>query len=334
MAETGKRIIIVGAGPGGLTAGMILARRGFDVTIYEKETEVGGRNGELRLADYRFDIGPTFLMMKFLLDEMFAETGRDSADYLDFVRLDPMYELKFVDRAIFPTDDFDKMRDEIARAFPGEEAGLELFFKREKERFAKMYGCLQAAYSSPLDYLKPVFLKAIPHLSVGRSLYGVLGDYFDHEYLRLAFTFQSKYLGMSPWSCPGAFAMIPYIEYAYGIYHVTGGLSEISRAMAKVLEEEGGTICLGAPVEKLLTRGRLVDGVVLANGAIDRADSVIVNADFAHAMTRIIEPGLLEKYTQENLAARDYSCSTFMLYLGLDKTYDMTHHTIIFAEDY
>jgi len=82
-------------------------------------------------------------------------------------------------------------------------------------------------------------LKALPNLSLGRSLLGVLGDYFKEDKLKLSFTFQSKYLGMSAWECPGAFAILPYVEHAFGVYHVMGGLSEISEAMAKVCRELG-----------------------------------------------------------------------------------------------
>ena len=85
---TDKRIVIIGAGPGGLTAGMILARRGFDVTIVEKQTRVGGRNAELKVGEFSFDTGPTFLHQKFTLDEVFAEAGKKAEDYLDLVLLE------------------------------------------------------------------------------------------------------------------------------------------------------------------------------------------------------------------------------------------------------
>ena len=89
----GRRILIVGGGPGGLTAAMILARRGYRVEVFEKQAYVGGRNANLSLGDYRFDLGPTFLMMKELLDDVFLEAGISSDDVLDFRRLEPMYRL-------------------------------------------------------------------------------------------------------------------------------------------------------------------------------------------------------------------------------------------------
>jgi phytoene desaturase len=307
-----EKIIIVGAGPGGLTAAMILARRGFRVVVCEKRDRVGGRNEGFSLGPYRFDTGPTFLMMKFLLDEMFREAGRDARDYLEFTRLEPMYKLQFADRYLLPNTDADAMRAEIRRAFPGEEKGLDRFLQRESKRYRLMYPCLQKDYSTLASMVHPDLLRALPHLSLGRSLYDVLGDYFRSEELKLCLTFQSKYLGMSPWSCPGLFAMIPYVEHAFGVYHVQGGLSKISEAMAKAVGELGGEIRLKTPVARLALRGRKVTGVEFEDGHTEEADAVVINADFAHAMTHLVPPGALRKYTPGNLERRDYSCSTFM----------------------
>ena len=174
-------VVVVGAGPGGLTAAAILAHRGLKVTVLEKEAEVGGRNAELRLGDYSFDVGPTFLMMKFLLDEMFEETGRKAEDYLSFVRLEPMYELDFGEFSLFPSSDPDAMRAEIARVFPGQAAGFDRFLKKERVRFRRMYPCLQKDYSTLWSSFSPALLRALPRLSLTKSLYDVLSGYFDPE---------------------------------------------------------------------------------------------------------------------------------------------------------
>ena len=329
-----SRIAIIGAGPGGLTAAMLLAARGFDVTVFEKEDRVGGRNAPIVRNGYKFDIGPTFLMLKFILDEVFEEAGRASSDYLDFVRLEPMYRLQFDDRRIEPTTDSDAMLSQLDASFPGNRDGYARFMASERKRFELMYPCLQKDYSTLGQYLSPDFLKAAPHLALGRSLIDVLGRYFNDEKLKLSFTFQSKYLGMSPWDCPGAFAILPFVEHAFGVYHVTGGLSEISEAMRRVCEEHGVSLRLGTPVRQLLLEGRAVRGVTLADGEEFRADETIVNADFGYAMKHLVPPGVLRKYSPANVDRRQYSCSTFMLYLGLDKVYDLPHHTIFFAGNY
>jgi len=329
-----KKIAIVGAGPGGLTAGMILQHRGFDVTIYEKEDKVGGRNAPIQLNGFTFDTGPTFLMMYFILQEMFEETGRKAEDYIKVHKLDPMYRLKFFENEIRVTDDHDKMEKEIAREFPGEEKLFKNYLKAEEKRLKYLFPCLQKPYSSFFDMMKNPLLKAIPHLDLDKSVYQVLSKYFKSENLKFTFTFQSKYLGMSAWECPAAFAMVAYIEHKWGIYHVMGGLNKISEAMAKVFKEDGGKLILNAPVKRIINEGRKARGVQLENGTEEKADEVIVNADFSYAAASLMEPKYLKKYAPKKLAKRKYSCSIFMLYLGVKKKYNLPHHNVFFAEDY
>src|SRR6202034_1932244 len=103
---------------------MLLARRGFKVRVFEKQAYIGGRSAELVLGEYRFDLGPTFLMMKYLMDELFEDAGRKSSDYLDCRPLDPMYRLHFAGKTMLASSRTDAMRDEIDRVFPGEGEGL------------------------------------------------------------------------------------------------------------------------------------------------------------------------------------------------------------------
>lgn len=332
--DSKHHIAIVGAGPGGLTTAMLLAARGFKVTVFEKESHVGGRNATIVRNGYKHDTGPTFLMMKFILDEVFEEAGRHIDDYLKCVKLEPMYRLQFEDVRLEPTTERDAMLQQLDAHFPGNRDGYDKFMAVEKERFHRMYPCLQKDYASVGQYLSKDMLRALPRLSIGRSLISVLGDYFREDKLKLSFTFQSKYLGMSAWDCPGAFAILPYVEHAFGVYHVMGGLSEISEAMAKVCRELGVDLRLGTPVKQLVLEGRTVRGVELADGERARADETVLNADFGYAMKHLVPPGALKKYSPDKVDAREYSCSTFMLYLGLDKLYDLPHHTIFFAGDY
>lgn len=327
-----KRIVIVGAGPGGLTAGMILANRGYDVTIVEKMDRVGGRNAEIKLGDYSFDTGPTFLHQKFTLDEVFAEAGVKASDYIDFVLLDPMTRLTWGEKTIETSSNEDKMAAAIGEVFPEDEEGFRRFMADHHAKLKKIYPVLQKPYGKPTDYLRKEVLRVFPYIATAKSVVDVLDSYFNDDRLKLAFTFQAKYLGMSPWKCPALFSILSYTEYKYGIYHTQGGLCAISHAMAKVVEEKGGKIRLNAPVKEVLFEGNRSTGVELESGEIIEADEVVLNADYANAMSTIMNG---HGKSEASLRSKKFSCSTFMLYLGLDKIYeDEPHHHIMFADDY
>jgi len=329
-----KKIIIVGAGPGGLTAGMILASRGFDVHIFEKNPNVGGRNSSINIDGFTFDVGPTFLMMKFILDEVFELAKRRSENYLELIKLDPMYRLFFKDKSFDMTDNQEKMREIIAKEFPGNEEGYDRLIKNERRRFKKMYPCLKKPYLTINSMWNKDLMLAYPFLSLGKSMYDVLSKYFTSEELKTGFTFQSKYLGMSPWSCPAAFMIIPYVEHDFGIYHVKGGLSKISEAMAKVFVEHGGKIELSTEVEQLINKKKKMVGVKLKDGREIFADEIIVNSDFGYSMKKLVDQKLLKKWKEEKLEKKSFSCSTYMIYFGLDKKYNLPHHSIFFSDDY
>lgn len=331
---TKKHIAIVGGGPGGLCAAMLLSYRGFKVSVFEKNSQIGGRCRNIKQEGFTFDTGPTFLLMKDVLDEMFELTGRDSSDYLDFIRLDPMYKLVFDQQYIHVHSEPDKMLQELQRAFPDSPADYQKFLINEGRRFRYLYPCITRDYSYLKSYLSWDMVKALPFLALNHSVFSNLGRYFQTEKMRLIFSFQAKYLGMSPWECPAIFTMLSYIEHRYGIHHVKGGLNQISTAMAKVIEEQGGEIHYNSPVDSLITNHKTVTGIRLKDGTEVAADEVIVNADFAYAMTELVKPGVLKRYSAENIHKKEFSCSTFMMYLGLDKRYELSHHTVVFAKDY
>ena len=332
----GKKVLIIGAGPGGLVAGMLLASQGFQVEVLEKENQVGGRNGRLTLGDnYHFETGPTFLMLPSILEEIFEETGRKLSEYLELKRIDPLYRLIFPNGKSFqPTADADQMKQQMDELFPGDYSGYERFRKDEEKKFNALYPCLQTPYGRLTDYLSPRFLKALPYLDAFRSIYSRLADCFEHEEMRLAMTFQAKYLGMSPWHCPATFAMIPFIEHQFGVWHPTGGLNQISSAMAERISELGGQIRLNAEVRKICVQNGKAQGVELLNSEMIQADYIVMNTDFAYGMTHLLKEEEHPSWSSKKIAKSEYSCSTFMIYLGLDKQYEIPHHNVIFAEDY
>lgn len=329
-----KKIAIIGAGPGGLAAAMLLAHKGYDVNVYEKQAYVGGRTSEIRLGDFKFDMGPTFLNMLYIAEEIFELTGRDLSDYVELHDLNPMYQLIFHDKKLNMTRDGNEMIRQINEIFPGNEGGYERYIEQTQKKLEILAPVLQAPMNRFTDLLKPNVLKAVGELEIGRSLVDTLSNFYKDEDLQLSFTFQSKYLGMSPWESPGAFSILSYIEHAYGVYHIKGGLNQLTKAMAKVVGELGGKIHVNNGVEKLIVEKKKVKGFKLEDGQTIFADEVVINGDFGHIMTNLVEPGILKKYTPEKLEKKPFSCSTFMLYLGVNKRFDLPHHTIWFAKDY
>lgn len=329
-----KKMIVIGAGPGGLAAALMLAGKGYDVDVFEKQSYVGGRNSSISMDGFTFDMGPTFLSMVHIAEEIFEAAGKNLHDYVDLIELNDMYELIFENDRLRMTRDPEEMKNRIEEMAPGDGKGYARFMKDTKKKMDRLTPILQSRMDRFHHYFRWKVIRALPNLTVTKSLYSVLSNYFRDERIKLSFTFQSKYLGMSPWECPGAFSILSYMEHAYGIFHPIGGVNQLSKGMAKAFEELGGRIHLNSGVKKLLLDGKKVKGILLENGEQIEADEVIINGDFAHAMTNLVDKGVLKKYSPEKLEKKKFSCSTFMIYLGLDKLYNLPHHTILFAKDY
>lgn len=329
-----KSAIIIGAGPGGLAAAMLLCAQGYLVTVLEKQSFVGGRTSALRLGDYTFDRGPTFLMMPHLLEELFQSAGRNMNEYLKLVEINPLYRLQFGNVRLEPSRDREETAAKIDAVFPGESEGYRDFMREEGDKFDRVMPLLQRPFAKLSDYIRKDTIKALPKLHLHENVYGRLSRYFKDERLRYSFAFQSKYLGMSPWDCPGTFTILSYIEHAYGLWHPIGGVNRVCGAMAEVVKEYGGDLRMQTGVKQVLTDGRKARGVLLENGETLTGDHIIINADFGTAITKLFQPQQLKKWKPERLEKLKWSISTYMLYLGVNREIDMPHHTVLFADDY
>ncbi len=330
-----KRILIIGAGPGGLASAMLLAQAGLNVTVVEKQPRVGGRTSPIEGDGYRFDLGPTFFLYPQILDEIFAACGRDLRREVPMKQLDPQYRLIFgAGGELLCTPDVERMVAEIAKIAPHDAPQFRRFMAYNRVKLEKFAPCLQAPFLGWTSLFQMRLVKVLPYLKPWKSLHAELAGYFKDPRLQLAFTFQSKYLGMSPFQCPSLFSILSFLEYEHGIFHPIGGCNALTAGMARVATELGAQIRLNEPVEEILFNGRRAVGVRTAQGE-HRADAVVVNADFGHAMTTLIPNRLRRKWTDETLARKRFSCSTFMLYLGIEGRYDqLQHHNIYIARDY
>ncbi len=330
------KIGIIGAGPGGLAAGDLLAHYGYDVTIYEKESEVGGRNAKIQENGYTFDIGPTFFMMDFILKEIFEECGRDLDEYVDLVELDPYYQIVYSDGDKLKLGpDKEKNKESISNIEPDDRDGYESFMKDNKKKLDRTLPALQRGYYKYTDIISSEVLKMLPVLRPFTSLWDDLGKHFSDEKIKVGFTFQSKYLGMSPYNCPSMFSIIPYIEHTWDIYHAIGGLNQLAEGMTQLFREKGGEVRLDSEVEEIKIEDGEAQGIELSSGEEIELDQIIMNSDFAWSMKNLIPNEKRNKYSDEKIDNKKFSCSTFMLYLGLDKLYeDLEHHNVFITEDY
>ncbi len=330
-----KSVLVVGAGPGGLAAAMLLAKAGLRVTVIEKKPHVGGRTSAIEGNGFRFDLGPTFFLYPQVLQEIFAEVGRDLFQEVPMTRLDPQYRLFFGGGGqLLCAPDTERMVAEIAKLAPADAPRFRDFMSYNRVKLEKFAPCLQTPFPGWKSLLSARLLSVLPFLKPWKSLHAELAGYFRDPRLQLAFTFQSKYLGMSPFQCPSLFSILSFLEYEHGIWHPTGGCNAIPRAMARVAEQLGATIRLETAAEEILCTGRRATGVRTAQGDL-QADAVVVNADFGHAMTRLVDPRLRRRWSDAHIARKRFSCSTFMLYLGVEGRFDqLAHHNIYMTADY
>ncbi|MEM1330420.1 MAG: phytoene desaturase family protein [Planctomycetota bacterium] len=341
MRRNGESIAVIGAGPGGLATAAMLAAQGLKVTVYEREALIGGRTSQVRAGDYRFDRGPTFFLMPYVLEEIFSACGRSLADYVTLNRLDPMYRLVIGNRdrphdpwVVDATQDLAEMCRRLSAIDPADGAAFERFISDNRAKLDAAEPILRRPIRSLLDLVRGDAMKAAPHIKPHMSVHGLLSKYFSHPAVRLAVSFQSKYLGMSPYECPSLFTILPFIEYEYGIWHPTGGCHALMRGLGTLIEEMGGTIETSAEVTGLEFAGERLQALVV-NGERREHDNAVINADASWALKNLVPERLRgRQWSDDALSRKRYSCSTAMLYLGVEGSVDLPHHTIYMSREY
>jgi phytoene desaturase len=330
-----KRVAVVGAGPGGLAAAMLLSHAGADVTVFEERDCVGGRTSTIGNDSYRFDLGPTFFLYPQILREIFVQCGLDLDAAVAMKRLDPHYHLHFErGGTLLARPDPADMERQIAALSSVDAGGFARFLEHNRRKFTAFAPILQRPFGSFTEAIKPDLLPVLPYFKPWRSVESDLRMFFGDERLRLACAFQSKYLGMSPFTCPSIFTILSFLEYEYGVFHPIGGCAAVSRAMAKAAEGLGASVRLSEPVTRISFEGRTARKVHTPAGTYD-CDALVINADFAHAMEKLVPDELRRKWSNAQLERKKYSCSTFMLYLGINRELpELKHHNIFISADY
>ena len=328
-------VVIVGAGPGGLAASLLLAHSGLNVTIIEKSDAVGGRTRLIQKDGFTFDRGPTFFHFPEVCEEIFQAIGLDAHKELGLMPLDPSYRLVFGEGgSIDATSNLDLMTERIKELCGEENAkGFEKYVLENREKLNRSRNCLNTPWTGFSNLISKRAFRVAKILKPWRSVASDLARIFPDKRMQLAMSFQTKYLGMSPFHAPSLFTILAFLEYEHGIFHAKGGLGSITQNMARIAEGLGVNIILDSTVDEIILDGKTAIGVI-ANNKKYLAKNTVINADFATAMTKLIPNNRRKKWSDKKINKKSYSCSTFMLYLGIDKLYDQPHHQIYASKDY
>jgi phytoene desaturase len=335
-APTAERVIIVGAGLGGLAAACHLAGAGVDVLVVEAGPEPGGRAGALRSGGFTFDTGPTVLTMPDLVARCFEAAGVDMAHHLTLRPVDPMYRAVFADGSeLRVRHGREAMRDEIravcgpreADRFDGFCTWLRQLYELEMPRF------IERNYDSPLDLARPLrpALRLARLGGLGR-LAAAIERRFDDDRLRRIFSFQAMYAGLAPYEALALYALITYMDTVNGVFVPDGGMHRLPVALAAAAERAGARFRYDSPVERiLLANGSTgpVRGVRLHDGTVLHATSIVANPDLP-VVYRTLVPGLPPPRT---VRTGTYSPSALVLHLGVDGDLPIgvEHHNIHFG---
>lgn len=330
------RVGVIGAGPGGLAAAALLARRGFRVTVFERNPRAGGRNGALQAGGYTFDIGPTFFTMPFVLEEIFQECGRRVDDYVEWKPVDPLCRFVFADGTEYrPGRGPESVRAAVRGINPEDVSGFDRYMEYQRRKTDAVLPCLRVPHEHLYQSLRPSLLKSLPFLNVAGSLWEEVSRFFKDDRLRLAFSLESRYLGMSPFQTPSLFSVLAYAEYRWGVHHPVGGCRRLSAALERLAWEMGARVHLNADVVEIGVEGRSARALRTADGKLHPFDEIVLSADFAWGARNLLPNAARRRHTDEKLARKIYSPSAFVLRLGLDRRYDrLPHHSVFVAKDY
>ena len=318
---------------------MLMAQAGAEVTVFERHATVGGRSATIEahspVGRFRFDTGPTFFLYPRVLADIFAACGRRLEDEVELIRLDPQYHLVFESGGeIRATNDLDRLAVEIGRFAEADAAALPRFMADNRAKLAAFRPVLESPFHSALNLLRPDMLRSLKLMRPHRTVDSDLASYFGDERVRLAFSFQSKYLGMSPFRCPSLFTILSFMEYEFGVFHPRGGCGAVMTAMERVARDMGVRFRMNEPVREISFNGRRATGL-RTDAGLTPVDALVINADFAHSMATLVPDRLRRRWTDRKLATKKFSCSTFMLYLGIKGDLpDLSHHTIFLSREY
>jgi phytoene desaturase len=333
------RVVVIGAGLGGLSAAAHLSRQGHDVTVVERDAHPGGRAGIIEAQGFRLDNGPTVLTMPNLLEEAFNAAGADMASYVTIKKVDPMYRAVYADGSeLMVRHGREEMAAEIKRFADAREGESFIRFCTwlEKLYAAEMSSFIDVNFNSPLDLIKP-WKAALSLVKMGafRKLDHKIASFFRDERLQRIFSFQAMYAGLAPYEALSLYAVITYMDSVEGVYFPEGGMHAMATGLANAVTKAGVQIRYNAPVTRILRStgsSGAVTGVELGGSVRLPADVVVCNVDLPVAYRTLL--GGVDAPRAARKGKYSPSCVLWVAGVRGTPPPQAAHHNIHFGADW
>ena len=330
------KIIVIGSGFGGLSCAIRLQAAGHQVSIVEKRDKIGGRAYVYEQDGFVFDGGPTIITAPWLIDELFEIAGRKTADYVELIKIDPFYNIRWEDGTVFHyNDDRERLLSEIGKIAPDEIENYKKFSQSLNEIYRVGFELIDQPFSSVWDMVKVV--PQMVKLRSDRSVYKFASKFFKNEKLREAFSFHPLLIGGNPFTATSIYAMIHELEQKFGVWFARGGTGALVQSLGKLFTDIGGEILLDSEVEKIVInpQNKRAEAVELKNKTLIKAGAVVSNGDISFVYQNLIAPEFRQKNTDKYYQNLTYSMSLFVVYFGTNRRYEnIAHHEILLGRRY
>ncbi len=329
-----KKVIVIGSGAGGLSTAILMAKKGYKVTVVEKNASFGGRGGVFSANGFQFDMGPSWYLMPDIFEHFFSLIGENINDYLNLKRLDPSYKIWFEEHPQPVEMTSDLQRDaQIFESFePGVMKKINIYLKEAAAKYnISKQTFIYKPFNNVLDFIDRRTLFLWTKFSVISSFHKHIANFVKHPLLRKILQYPLVFLGTSPYKAPAVYSLMNHIDFEMGVFYPIGGMTKVFESLYKIAEKNGVKFIFNTPVNKILVENKKAIGVSTTKGKI-MADIVVSNADY-----QFTEMQLLDKkhrqFSEKYWRSRTMAPSGFILYLGIKKKFkELVHHNLFFAE--
>lgn len=338
--EDKKHIIIIGGGIGGLGLACLLGKKGYKVSLYEKNKIVGGRANIFEKDGFVFDMGPSWYLMPDVFENFFNLIGEDIKEHLSLKKLSPSYRVFFPGDEKYPVldlySDLSKDIETFEKLEPGSGEKIKKYLKISGEQYElAKEKFMYRNYNSVFDFLQKDFMKEGLRMNPFQTMESYLNKWFSDERLKKILEYTLVFLGSAPDKTPALYNMMNYIDFEMGVYYPDGGIYKIIEALESIAKKHGVNIYTESPVKEIIIEDKIAKGIELNNGAKVFGDYVVSNADMHFTEMNLIKKDSLRTYNKKYWDKAVMGPSAFILFLGLNKKVNsLTHHNLRFSKDW